>query len=55
VEKCGREDWGKDDPAALRQRPYRTDRMEHTVLGLQKVTSAYYQAEQAHTSSLRHA
>jgi heptose-I-phosphate ethanolaminephosphotransferase len=38
-------DGGEQDPAALQQRPYQTDRMEHTVLGLLKVTSAYYQPE----------
>jgi heptose-I-phosphate ethanolaminephosphotransferase len=29
----------------LRSRPYQTDHLDHTVLGLMKVTSAYYQPE----------
>ncbi|MET0963433.1 MAG: phosphoethanolamine transferase [Noviherbaspirillum sp.] len=31
--------------ATLQKRPYQTDHMEHTVLGLMKISSAYYQPE----------
>ena len=34
-----------DARAALQKRPYQTDHIDHTVLGLMKIASAYYQPE----------
>lgn len=42
----------RDARAALQKRPYQTDHMENTVLGLMKVSSAYYQPEHDVLSSL---
>ena len=35
----------RDGRAALQKRPYQTDHIENTVLGLMKVSSSYYRAE----------
>lgn len=36
---------GPEQRAALQRRPYQTDYLDHTMLGLLKVTSTYYQPE----------